>query len=51
MAPFLVLLVGAANAGDVCSGIKFKDDPLFEAIVQKGREYRESQPYPEDVEQ
>lgn len=29
---------------------KFKDDPLFEAIIQKGREYRESQPYPEDVE-
>ena len=30
---------------------KFKDDPLFEAIIQKGREYRESQPYPEDVEE
>lgn len=28
----------------------FKDDPLFDAIIQKGREYRESQPYPEDVE-
>ena len=28
MAPFLVLLAGAANAGDVCSGIKFKDDPF-----------------------
>ena len=30
---------------------KFKDDPLFEAIIQKGREYRGSQPYPEDVEE
>ena len=29
----------------------FKNDPLFDAIVQKGREYRESQPYPEDVEE
>ena len=29
----------------------FKDDPVFDAIVQKGREYRESQPYPEDVEE
>lgn len=28
----------------------FKDDPEFDAIIQKGREYRESQPYPEDVE-
>lgn len=28
----------------------FKNDPVFDAIVQKGREYRESQPYPEDVE-
>ncbi len=29
----------------------FKDDPIFDAIIQKGREYRESQPYPEDVEE
>ena len=29
----------------------FKDDPVFDAIVKKGREYRESQPYPEDVEE
>ena len=30
---------------------KFKDDPLFDSIIKKGREYRESQPYPEDVEE
>lgn len=29
----------------------FKDDPIFDAIIQKGREYRESQPCPEDVEE
>ena len=28
----------------------FKDDPLFDEIIKQGREYRESQPYPEDVE-
>lgn len=28
----------------------FKDDPLFDSIVRRGREYRESQPCPEDVE-
>lgn len=27
----------------------FKDDPGFDEIVRLGREYRESQPYPEDV--
>ncbi len=26
----------------------FKDDPGFQEIVRLGREYRESQPYPED---
>ena len=26
----------------------FKDDPEFQEIVRLGREYRESQPYPEE---
>lgn len=27
----------------------FKDDPGFQEIVRLGREYRESQPFPEDL--
>ncbi len=27
----------------------FKDDPGFQEVIRLGREYRESQPYPEDL--